>query len=146
MSAPHYWFVDDAIKDQVEGLLADQEKHDTYLDIEPMTGVALSAHKRIQVNFPMQAFEFLDITKDLPKVELFPVLWADEGADLDQESEDKFKSMILTPINVVNGLSIGMGVVLGALLFVFGIYMAFKKCPPKDPVNGITVSSKKELM
>ena len=50
MSAPHYWNVDSSLHDQIIGLNADRDKHDTYLDIEPITGVALSAHKRIQVS------------------------------------------------------------------------------------------------
>ena len=49
MSAPHYWNVDENLSSQIIGLEADGDKHDTYLDIEPITGVALSAHKRIQV-------------------------------------------------------------------------------------------------
>ena len=49
MSAPHYWNVDENLSSQIIGLEADRDKHDTYLDIEPITGVALSAHKRIQV-------------------------------------------------------------------------------------------------
>ena len=71
----------------------------------------------------MRPSPLLDLTKNLPVVELFPILWADEGADLDQENEDKFKSMIVTPINVVNGVSIGLGIVLGAVLIVLGLFL-----------------------
>ena len=58
MSAPHYWNVDENLKSQIVGLEANRDKHDTYLDIEPITGVALSAHKRIQVGlFLKKIFE-----------------------------------------------------------------------------------------
>ena len=49
MSAPHFYNVDPIILKQVDGVEPNQDKHDTYLDIEPMTGIPLSAHKRIQV-------------------------------------------------------------------------------------------------
>ena len=78
----------------------------------------------------MKPFEHFDITKNLPIVELFPVLWADEGADLDPENEQKFKDMILKPINIVNGTSIGLGVVFGAVLVFISCIMAIRgrKC------------------
>jgi len=121
MSAPHYWNVDENLSSQIIGLEADRDKHDTYLDIEPITGVALSAHKRIQINFGMNSYEGFGVTKNLPKVELFPVLWADEGADLDTTNADKFKDAIVKPTNIVLGLSIALGMVLGAVLVVVGI-------------------------
>ena len=49
MTAPHFHNADPGLLDQVIGVSPDIEKHDTVLDIEPITGVALSAHKRIQV-------------------------------------------------------------------------------------------------
>ena len=51
MSAPHYWNVEESLNSQIKGLKADRDKHDTFLDVEPITGVALRAHKRIQVGF-----------------------------------------------------------------------------------------------
>lgn len=69
----------------------------------------------------MKSYEGFTVTEKLPKVELFPILWADEGADLDTTNADKFKDAIVKPSNIVLGLSIGMGMVLGALLVIGGI-------------------------
>ena len=49
MSAPHYYNAYPALINQIDGIDPNQEKHDTFIDIEPRTGVAMSAHKRIQV-------------------------------------------------------------------------------------------------
>ena len=49
MTAPHFWNADKDLVTQMNGVKPDRELHDTFLDIEPITGVALSAHKRIQV-------------------------------------------------------------------------------------------------
>ena len=50
MSAPHFYNADSGLLKQIEGISPDQEQHDTYLDIEPITGIPLRAHKRIQVS------------------------------------------------------------------------------------------------
>lgn len=49
LSAPHFYNADISLIENVIGLASDIDKHDTYLDIEPITGITLSAHKRGQV-------------------------------------------------------------------------------------------------
>ena len=50
LSPPHFYNCDPSLEQGVIGLKSDIEKHDTYLDLEPMTGITLSAHKRGQVS------------------------------------------------------------------------------------------------
>ena len=62
MTAPHFWNADENLVTQMNGVKPDRELHDTFLDIEPITGVALSAHKRIQVqikfkNYSIKAYK-----------------------------------------------------------------------------------------
>ena len=71
----------------------------------------------------MKSYEHLELTENLPKIDVFPVLWADEGADLDETNEKKFKDSVIKPSQIVNGLSIGLGMVLGLLLFMIGIFI-----------------------
>ena len=71
----------------------------------------------------MKSYEHLELTANLPKIDVFPVLWADEGADLDETNEKKFKDSVIKPSQIVNGLSIGLGMVLGLLLFMIGIFI-----------------------
>ena len=61
MTAPHFHNADPGLLDQVIGVSPDVEKHDTYLDIEPITGVALSAHKRIQVQISFIILEIFAV-------------------------------------------------------------------------------------
>lgn len=111
----------EGLPSQLEGIKPDQDLHDTFLDIEPMTGVALAAHKRIQVNLKMDRYRHFTAMEQLPSIDLFPILWADEGAELDEEGANDFKDMVETPIQIVNGLSIGLGIVVGSVLFVIGV-------------------------
>ena len=49
MSAPHFLKGDPMLWEAIDGLDPKTELHDTTLLIEKLSGVALSAHKRIQV-------------------------------------------------------------------------------------------------
>ncbi len=49
MSAPHFLHGDPTLWEAVDGLYPDPEIHETYIDIEPTSGVPLMAHKRIMV-------------------------------------------------------------------------------------------------
>ena len=51
MSAPHFYNSDKSLLDAVSGLKPDRDLHDTILDVEPISGLSLNAHKRIQVCF-----------------------------------------------------------------------------------------------
>ena len=93
----------------------------------------------------MDKYANLDLTKNLPKVELFPILWADEGGDLDTANADKFKDAIVKPTNLVLGLSIAFGMVLGAILVFVGTCMCLRrnKTPVyQEPVHNLSLTKK----
>lgn len=59
------------------GIKAEREKHQTFLDIEPLTGTPLKVAKRIQINLVLEkvaSISGLDKVNDL----LFPLLWMEE--------------------------------------------------------------------
>ena len=49
-SGPHFLYGDSLLVEAVEGLKPEAGKHSTFLNIEPLSGVAFQAHKRIQVS------------------------------------------------------------------------------------------------
>ena len=49
MSSPHFFRADPKLLSMFEGLSPDPAIHDVTLDLDPITGLAVSAHKRIQV-------------------------------------------------------------------------------------------------
>ena len=53
-SKPHCLDGDPILIDSVMGLHPDREKHDTYVDFEPITGVAFRAAKRLQLMTPLE--------------------------------------------------------------------------------------------
>ena len=69
----------------------------------------------------MDPYRHFTAMEKLPNIDLFPILWADEGAELDEDGANEFKDMVEKPIKIVNGVSIGLGIVAGSVLFVIGV-------------------------
>ena len=92
-------------------------------DIEPTTGMAIRLHKRIQVNIPVEPNDSVYCLKNIDST-IFPILWVDEGADIDQENIDKLKSMVTVPIMILEAVKWTM-IVLGALLTLLGAVKVF---------------------
>ena len=55
MSSPHFLFADPKFLDDVDGLVPNDQLHNTYLSVDPITGVLMKANKRLQFN--MQLFK-----------------------------------------------------------------------------------------
>ena len=49
LSSPHFWYGAQSMVDAIDGINPIKELHETYLDIDPLSGVTLNGHKRIQV-------------------------------------------------------------------------------------------------
>ena len=96
-----------------------QELHETQLDIEPTTGMAIKLHKRLQFNLPVFREEGFESLKNLPNMTIFPLLWVDEGADIDQENIDKLMKKVVMPKRILEGVKWTM-IALGGLLFLLG--------------------------
>jgi len=126
MCSPHFYNADPILPAAFDGIKANPDLHDTILDVEPITGVAMNAGKKIQINFPLKKNNDLDMFKHL-KQNFFawPVFWANENAKIDKTNADKFKSEVQTPMSVVNGVSIGLGIVLGGILVVIALLILF---------------------
>ena len=56
---------------------------------------------------------------------IFPLMWVDEGADIDEENVDKLKSMLITPLKLAEAAKWGL-VALGAVLTILGVFMFIK--------------------
>ena len=52
MTTPHFYLADKSLIEAVDGMSEPEiAKHETSLDVEPITGATMAAHKRIQVLF-----------------------------------------------------------------------------------------------
>ena len=73
----------------------------------------------------MKKFDGFDAMKNIKDFTLTPLLWVDEGADIDQENIDLLKKMLITPILILEAAKWTL-IVLGLLLAVLGAFMFTK--------------------
>jgi hypothetical protein len=69
-------------------------------------------------------FDGFDAMKNV-NFTLMPLLWVDEGADIDQENIDLLKEMLITPILILEAAKWTL-IALGLLLAVLGAFMFIK--------------------
>lgn len=124
VSTPHFYNGDDTLRDKVEGLEPSQAEHDTYIDIEPMTGNVLRARRRLQVNLAMKRYEKMPMTDFLKKGSLIhPILYIDQNVaipdDLAQKLENKLtKKVRMARIFLYAALFTGPIILVAALIFI----------------------------
>ena len=73
----------------------------------------------------MNQFDGFDAMKNIKDFTLMPLLWVDEGADIDQENIDLLKEMLITPILILEAAKWTL-IALGLLLAVLGAFMFIK--------------------
>ncbi|XP_037087387.1 lysosome membrane protein 2-like, partial [Pollicipes pollicipes] len=81
-STPHFFNGDPEYVNSVVGLAPDKLHHETFIDIEPLTGLALNGGKKIQINIDLARFDGLSSLGRLPRI-LFPVMYTNETARID---------------------------------------------------------------
>lgn len=118
MSTPHFYQGDEKELAKLVGLNPTKEQHETFLDVEPRTGVTMRAAKKIQVNVPLRRYSDLPTFKNVPEV-IFPVLWVNESAEIDASSAKDVKKGVSLPFIVVDAIC-GSLIAIGAILLIVG--------------------------
>lgn len=116
MSTPHFYQGEPQDAAQVVGLAPREEEHETYLDIEPTTGVTFRAAKRIQVNIPVRRYSDLPSFRKVPSV-ILPVLWVNESVVVPLERTAALHRTLTLPFTIVE-IATGVLVTLGVILIL----------------------------
>ncbi|XP_056372120.1 platelet glycoprotein 4 [Oenanthe melanoleuca] len=117
ISLPHFLHASESILHNVEGLSPNEKEHETYLDIEPVTGFTLRFAKRLQVNLLVQPSKFLDPLKKVNKTYVFPLLWLNESAVIGDEKAEMFRTKISARLELLNVLQMAL-MIGGSVLFL----------------------------
>ncbi|MCG3217485.1 MAG: hypothetical protein KAR35_00680 [Candidatus Heimdallarchaeota archaeon] len=92
-----------------------QDKHDTWVAVEPLTGAVLEGHKRLQVSLiaPNTTVHFPSLIQTFQ-----PLVWAEEAAVMTEQNAKDFKEAIYDNMDLADTLKIaglGAGLVLVGL-------------------------------
>lgn len=118
-SSPHFYNGDPMLA-MAAGMKPQKEMHETYIDIEPMTGAVMRAASRAQLNAFVEraALEVVDpnlIGHMAPMVA--PLLWLEEAAEIDEKSSREFKGQLLSVVQKARRSFI-IAILLGIILVV----------------------------
>lgn len=116
MSTPHFYQGEPEDAAQVVGLDPREDEHETYLDIEPTTGVTFRAAKRIQINIPIKRYSNLPSFRNVPDV-ILPVLWVNESVVVPLERTAALHRSLTLPFTIVE-IATGVLVILGVILIL----------------------------
>uniref|UniRef100_A0A8C8IRW2 Uncharacterized protein n=1 Tax=Oncorhynchus tshawytscha TaxID=74940 RepID=A0A8C8IRW2_ONCTS len=129
MSFPHFYLGDEKYSNTIEGLDPVREHHQTYLDLNPTTGVPIRASKRAQINILINRISGFPKTKFLNET-IFPVMFINETVVIDDVSAAKLHKLLLTVMLVSNSPLVLVG--LGAILLP--VFIGLIVCEYKQKV------------
>ncbi|XP_032594528.1 sensory neuron membrane protein 2 isoform X2 [Drosophila grimshawi] len=124
LTLPHMLGASNEYRKMIRGLKPDAKKHQTFVDVQSLTGTPLRGGKRVQFNMFLKSINRIVITENLTTV-LMPALWVEEGIQLNGEMVKFFKQRLINKLKTLHivhwaGLCGGMGVaVLGLIYYVF---------------------------
>ncbi|CAL8242156.1 unnamed protein product [Merluccius merluccius] len=117
ISLPHFLHGSEYLRQEVLGLNPSEEHHFTYLDIEPITGFTLSFAKRLQLNMMYGPSKVITVLKKVKDYTIFPIVWLNETATLDNATADRIKAELFSRIELLETMQVAfMGT--GAAIFL----------------------------
>ncbi|RWS03940.1 platelet glycoprotein 4-like protein, partial [Dinothrombium tinctorium] len=118
-SQAHFYGVSKEIKDRVVGLNPNRELHESFVSMEPITGLTMNAARRGQINVDMPQVEQISMLKDVSPA-VVPIMWFDEQAIVDDASARQFKDEVQTKIRYGVGILITV-IIVGIVLILTAI-------------------------
>ncbi len=125
LSLPYFLNGNDLLKEDVifaGGKKAARGLHETSIYVEPNTGSAVKADKRLQMNIPLQPADDVDTLRNV-RFALHPILWMEETAELDEATAHKVRLMMVVPLAFLAALQwtlVAAGVALAAATLIYG--------------------------
>ncbi|XP_030211225.1 lysosome membrane protein 2 isoform X1 [Gadus morhua] len=133
-SFPHFYLGDPKYANGVTGLNPVKELHQTFLDLNPTTGIPVRASKKAQVNIHIGRVQYFPATKNLNDT-IFPVMFINETVEIDDASAERLKRLLLIETVVSNFPLLIVG--LGAILLVVFIILLFRSRRQQKEVKKI---------
>ncbi|NWV30572.1 CD36 protein, partial [Grantiella picta] len=130
ISLPHFLHASQSILEKVEGLSPNEKEHETYLDIEPVTGFTLQFAKRLQVNLLVQPSKRIEPLKKVKEPYVFPLLWLNESAVIGDEKAEMFRKKITGRLELLSMLQ--MGLIIGGTVLFLAFLGSFFICRSKS--------------
>lgn len=93
VSLPGYCGVDARVADAIEGVHCEREEHDSYLDVEPTTGITLRAMKGLMLS-SWYGRKYAAVDANIADDVFVPIFWGQERSEASTEQLNGFKEML----------------------------------------------------
>uniref|UniRef100_A0A8C6M8I0 Scavenger receptor class B, member 2 n=1 Tax=Nothobranchius furzeri TaxID=105023 RepID=A0A8C6M8I0_NOTFU len=126
-SFPHFYLGEDKYIDAIGGMSPQREHHQTFLDLNPTTGIIVRANKRAQVNILVGRVVGFPKTKNLTET-IFPVMFLNESVEIDDASAMRVQKLLLITKLVSNFplFIVGLGGIM-LMIFIVLLFRAHKQ-------------------
>jgi len=144
-SSPHLFQADPQYLERLKGLHPSKDLHQTYLNVEPVTGMVLDAAKRLQVNaFVDNIPTWNNYFQNFPDKMIFPIVWFEEKGALDDHTAAIIRGQVTDQLHLVLAVQVTLFAfggfwILAALLLVVHKLLSksrrAKRTPSLEPVE-----------
>ncbi|MFX1392409.1 MAG: hypothetical protein ACFFAH_02440 [Promethearchaeota archaeon] len=119
VSKPHFLGAEVSIQTGVNGMKPNSDIHDTYIDIEPLTGLTMNARQCAQLNFELSNYPLM--YTNISNI-VMPILWYEQTGEVTEELADMFKDELYSAIELKENVPmVFLGI--GAALCIPGAYL-----------------------
>lgn len=125
ISLPHLLYAADQYVKGVDGIAPDSSLHRTLFQVEPHTGLVLSAQKRLQINVLLQPDPLIHDLISISKV-ILPAIWINESTTIDQKSADDLNNQVLRFFTIIHWVSIVL-IPVGVIIFIIAVVFYAKR-------------------
>uniref|UniRef100_A0A4W2IAF9 Scavenger receptor class B member 2 n=1 Tax=Bos indicus x Bos taurus TaxID=30522 RepID=A0A4W2IAF9_BOBOX len=140
MSFPHFYQADEKFVSAIGGMHPNKEYHETFVDINPLTGIILRAAKRFQINVYVRKLDDFIETGNIQTL-VFPVMYINESVLIDKETASRLKSVINTTLIVTN-----IPYIIMALGVFFGLIFTWLACRGQGSTDEGTADERAPLI
>ncbi|XP_061783429.1 lysosome membrane protein 2 isoform X1 [Nerophis lumbriciformis] len=118
-SFPHFYLADSKYVAAIEGMTPERTHHQTYLDLNPTTGIIVRANKRAQINILLNRVPYFPKTRVLNDT-IFPVMFLNESVVIDEASAARVHKLLMISTLVSNFplIFVAMGGIMLLILIV----------------------------
>uniref|UniRef100_A0A8C7CFK4 Scavenger receptor class B member 2 n=1 Tax=Neovison vison TaxID=452646 RepID=A0A8C7CFK4_NEOVI len=140
ISFPHFYEADQQFVSAIDGMHPNKDDHETFVDINPLTGIILRAAKRFQINVYVKKLEDFAETGNIRTL-VFPVMYINESVLIDKETASRLKSVINTTLIVTN-----IPYIVMALGVFFGLVFTWLACRGQGSMDEGTADERAPLI
>ncbi|KAK9685321.1 CD36 family [Popillia japonica] len=127
LSLPHMLWADKRYSSTIKGLAPKEDKHMSFILVDPITGTLLQSRKRMQYNIPLRPVDAVTATKNFQPA-MLPVLWVEEDFDLPNSMIPEVRSHYIDKVHnlyIIGYVLIGSGIIGTAAISVYLLFPRF---------------------